>query len=184
MRAHRLLRLYPLAWRKRYQDEVEALLDQHSVTLATTVDLLWGALDARLDPAFTSEGSDSPMARLSPWLWALTGALFGVGVIAILSIGWALILVGVILAFIVGWRFRGRGMWAILIGFGLAPAAILLFDIITAPPPCSTQPIVEAGGSYTCGYIPPSYSYLAIGFLAVALFGALIPLVSRAIRRR
>lgn len=64
MHAHALLRLYPPSWRERYQEEVEALLDQHTVTLATILDLLWGALDARLDPAFTSERMFHPMSRL------------------------------------------------------------------------------------------------------------------------
>ncbi len=115
-------------------------------------------------------------------LWALVGALFGVGVIALLSIGWGLILLGVILAGSIAWIGRGRGLWAALIGFGLAPAAILIFDIVTAPPACSNQPIVVTGGSYTCGYTPPSYTYLAIAFLTVALIGALIPLVPRITR--
>ncbi len=64
MHASALLRLYPPAWRERYQDEVEALLDQHAVTLATFLDLLWGALDARLDPAFAAERMLRPMSRL------------------------------------------------------------------------------------------------------------------------
>lgn len=59
-----LLMLYPIAWRARYQDELEAVLEQHTITLATLVDLFWGALDARLDPAFTSERMFRPMSRL------------------------------------------------------------------------------------------------------------------------
>lgn len=59
-----LLRLYPAAWRARYQDEMEAVLEQHRVTIATIFDLLWGALDARLDPSFTSERMFRPMSRL------------------------------------------------------------------------------------------------------------------------
>lgn len=59
-----LLRLYPAAWRARYQDELEAVLEQHTITFATIVDLLWGALDARLDPAFTSKRMFRPMSRL------------------------------------------------------------------------------------------------------------------------
>ncbi len=62
--ALRLLRLYPLAWRARYGDELTAVLEQHTITLATIVDLLWGALDARLDPSFTSERVLRPMSRL------------------------------------------------------------------------------------------------------------------------
>lgn len=63
-RAALLLRLYPPAWRARYQDELEAVLEQHAITLATIVDLLWGALDARLDLAFSSERMFRPMSRL------------------------------------------------------------------------------------------------------------------------
>jgi hypothetical protein len=42
----RLLRLYPRAWRRRYEAEMRALLEQHHVTMATHIDLLRGALDA------------------------------------------------------------------------------------------------------------------------------------------
>lgn len=44
----KLLRLYPKAWRQRYEAEMQALLDQHEVTIGTRLDLLRGALDASL----------------------------------------------------------------------------------------------------------------------------------------
>jgi hypothetical protein len=47
--------LYPQRWRKRYEDEMLALLEQHTVTLATHFDLLLGVLDARLDPSYRTE---------------------------------------------------------------------------------------------------------------------------------
>jgi DNA-binding PadR family transcriptional regulator len=50
-----LLRLYPRAWRDRYETEMLTLLEQHHITLATIVDLLLGALDAHLDPYYRSE---------------------------------------------------------------------------------------------------------------------------------
>lgn len=50
-----ILHLYPGAWRKRYEEEMVALLEQHTVTLATCFDLLLGALDARLDPTYRTE---------------------------------------------------------------------------------------------------------------------------------
>ena len=50
-----LLRLYPQSWRKRYEGEMLALLEQHTVTLTTFFDLLLGALDARLDPTYKTE---------------------------------------------------------------------------------------------------------------------------------
>lgn len=44
----RLLRLYPHAWRDRYEDEVAAVLAAHHVTYWTVLDVLLGALDAHL----------------------------------------------------------------------------------------------------------------------------------------
>jgi hypothetical protein len=115
-------------------------------------------------------------------LWAFVGALLGVGFIAILSIGWALLAAGILLAASAAWLTRGRGWWAALVTFGLFPAAILFFDILSAPPPCPTQPVNVSSGSYTCGEIPPSYTYLALTFLAIAVAGALIPLALRLLR--
>ncbi len=45
-----LLRLYPAAWRERYEEEFCALLDECPSNLSVIVDLLLGALDAHLSP--------------------------------------------------------------------------------------------------------------------------------------
>ncbi len=50
MKVEWLLRLYPRAWRGRYEDEFRALLEQHHVTVVTFLDVLLGALDAHLFP--------------------------------------------------------------------------------------------------------------------------------------
>ncbi len=50
-----ILHLYPQAWRERYEQEMLALLEQHTVTLTTALDLLMGVLDARLDPYYRRE---------------------------------------------------------------------------------------------------------------------------------
>ena len=44
----RLLWLYPRAWRRRYGEEMEALLEETRPTAAAVMDLLRGALDAQL----------------------------------------------------------------------------------------------------------------------------------------
>ena len=44
----RLLRLYPPAWRARYEEEMLALLEEHRLSLRSRIDLLRGALDAQL----------------------------------------------------------------------------------------------------------------------------------------
>src|ERR1700730_364971 len=52
-----ILNFYPRRWRERYQEEMLAVLEQHTISLVTLFDLLLGALDARLDPAYrTQEG--------------------------------------------------------------------------------------------------------------------------------
>ena len=52
-----ILNFYPHRWRERYQEEMLAVLEQHAISLTTILDLLLGALDARLDPAYrTREG--------------------------------------------------------------------------------------------------------------------------------
>jgi hypothetical protein len=52
-----ILNFYPRRWRERYQEEMLAVLEQHTISLLTLLDLLLGALDARLDPAYrTQEG--------------------------------------------------------------------------------------------------------------------------------
>jgi hypothetical protein len=49
--ATRIVALYPRAWRARYGDELEALLEAGSIGLRDWIDLLRGALDAHLHPA-------------------------------------------------------------------------------------------------------------------------------------
>ena len=44
-----LVRLYPRSWRERYEDEFLGLLEVRPPTMRDRVDILRGALDARLD---------------------------------------------------------------------------------------------------------------------------------------
>lgn len=59
-----VLRLYPPAWRERYEQEMIDLLGAHPVTLRTWLDLLWNALDARLDPFYHRSVTLSPFRRI------------------------------------------------------------------------------------------------------------------------
>lgn len=45
-----LLRLYPRAWRERYADEMSAMLSDVSLTPASILDIVAGAIDARVAP--------------------------------------------------------------------------------------------------------------------------------------
>jgi TonB family protein len=62
------LRLYPRAWRERYRDEVAALLASEKPTLRVALDLIFGAVDARLNPqwipALLSPGGDAAMSAI------------------------------------------------------------------------------------------------------------------------
>lgn len=58
------INLYPLAFRRRYGDELSALLDQTPVGVHTLVDLLLGALDAHLRPYEGLTGALSVGERL------------------------------------------------------------------------------------------------------------------------
>jgi hypothetical protein len=73
-----MLRLYPPAWRERYEAEMVALLEQHEITLWTVLDLFIGALDARLDPHYRQARQLLPMQGLqASWKWlASAGVAF------------------------------------------------------------------------------------------------------------
>src|SRR6266446_3236840 len=96
------------------------------------------------------------MRNLAILYWLITGALLGIGLISILSIG-----------------LRVRNLWALLVGFGGLPALVLILDIITAPPRCTGQPLMvpPGGGSASCGFIPTSYYVFAVVFGLITLAG-------------
>ena len=116
--------------------------------------------------------------RIMYGYWLITGGLIGFGVLGLLSIGLPFLLLGLLLL-IAGLRFwHTQGFWLVLIGLGVLPTAILVFDIMTAPPPCPAGPIRLPPGvhSYECGGSLNNYYVLAAIFGALALVGAAWPL--------
>jgi hypothetical protein len=113
--------------------------------------------------------------------WLVAGALTGFGVIGILSIGFPFLLAGLGMVIYGVIRFKARGFWAALIGFGTLPALILIWDIISAPPPCTGQVLTlpPDTSSVSCGYIPDSYYLMAVIFGVIALVGMVWPLLRR-----
>ena len=67
-----LVRLYPRAWRDRYEAEVIDLLDQRRPSFRDALDLVVGAVDAHLHPQVGS--------AVIPWTWRLPG-------LAVLAVG-------------------------------------------------------------------------------------------------
>lgn len=72
--ARRLVRLYPRAWRERYEEEFVALLDERPASLFDLRDIALGALDAWLRPQVASErrvmiGRMRNSVLLVLWAW-------------------------------------------------------------------------------------------------------------------
>ena len=65
-----IVKLYPRAWRERYEEEMLALLDVYQITPLTIFDLLFGVVDARLDPHYRT--GRALFAFKSPQAAALT----------------------------------------------------------------------------------------------------------------
>src|SRR5215467_9711033 len=82
-----LLRLYPRRWRGQYEMEVQALLEEHEIHLRTLVDLLIGALDARLDPTYVQERSALTMRTPRLTTVSLFGAFTLFGIALVLMVG-------------------------------------------------------------------------------------------------
>jgi hypothetical protein len=74
----RLIGLYPASWRARYEDELRGLLADRQPAFRDRVDLVRGALDARLHPELLERGTEdrrvAPIRRASGLL-ALAGGL-------------------------------------------------------------------------------------------------------------
>ena len=65
-----LVRLYPRAWRERYGEEMSAMLEQMRLTPAAIIDLVAGAIDARVAPhripaSQTASGIDKEKAMFT-----------------------------------------------------------------------------------------------------------------------
>jgi len=86
-----LLRLFPAAWRARYEDEFLALLEERPLSPFDVVDIALGALDARLRPR--SLAIDLTPRRTPPMNARIAGyAAVASGVLMLLAIGLGVLL--------------------------------------------------------------------------------------------
>ena len=120
--------------------------------------------------------------------WLLAGVLTSFGVSALLSIGFPFLLVGLGLMIYSIIRFKFRGFWVFLVGFGTLPVLILVAQMLVSPLPACT--VTSTGFSYTSslgtssgGCYPPGYYTLAIFFGCIALLGGLWPFLQALLRR-
>jgi hypothetical protein len=115
---------------------------------------------------------------LLPWYWIISGGMIGFGFIGILSIGLPFLLVGVGMLVVGVTRWRSQGLWLAVIAFGMVPALVLTFDLLTAPPPCpNTGTAITVQPGQVCGGGYEGYYGLAVIFGAIALLGLVWPLV-------
>jgi hypothetical protein len=69
-----LVTLYPKAWRRRYEAEMLALLEQHRITLVTVLDLLFGMIRARLNPQYRDDPGPVLFTSLPKATWLALAA--------------------------------------------------------------------------------------------------------------
>jgi len=79
--AGRIVRLYPRAWRERYEEEFVAMLEQGPMSIKDLFDVALGAVDAWLRPQIVCEGRLVMVARMRASvlavLWAWVGLVVG-----------------------------------------------------------------------------------------------------------
>jgi hypothetical protein len=110
-----ILRLYPRAWRERYGDELVVLLEERPASPVDQLDLIRGALDARLHPQVP--GSATAPDKEIPVNQRLLGAMAAIG-----GIAWT---VGVASIFVLQRdAFGDRNLTLAMIGLALAIAFI------------------------------------------------------------
>jgi hypothetical protein len=84
----RLVRLYPRAWRDRYEAEFLALLAERRPSARDTLDTVGGAIDAHLHPQLAGpEIEPMPWTHRIPGVLALAGGLLWASVIVALLLG-------------------------------------------------------------------------------------------------
>lgn len=106
--------------------------------------------------------------------WLLVGTVLGVGFAALPSIGLFLLPVGLVLLVVGLVLLRGRELWALPIGIGLLPAALIARTILSASPACPSSGLTVAPGAgpMSCsGPIPGLYYDLVAGFAVIAVLG-------------
>lgn len=135
IRGRWVVRLFPAAWRRRYADELVAILELQPPSLRQLIGLLYCALDAHLDPQVSDGGEFSFMeGRPTMRTRILAGAAVGGGLLLLfglvitvsdgalilrLTIFYALVTVGLI-----GIHRRQAGHMPVVAWLGFVPALV------------------------------------------------------------
>jgi hypothetical protein len=107
--------------------------------------------------------------------WFTCGALIGLGLASIFSVGFLLIVLGVVFLVYEVRKAGNKDLWAVVVGFGVAPASLMLGRYLTSnlcqPGPSGISVTVGPGESFSCSGFPDGYLYYVAIFGAVALIG-------------
>jgi hypothetical protein len=177
----RFVRLYPRAWRVRYDAELEELVAARPLGVGGSIDLLRGALDAHrhpelVDPAIAPTVGDGPVSRQRYADLVLarrlgTAALFG----ALLWVaGWLIAANGPLVHEYDGTSYRdGAAAMPVVLGAMLLLSAGLLGQLIRLPAAARTA----RGGAIVAMLAGPFWAfapwYLPVGFAVILGIAAL-----------
>ena len=195
----RLLRLYPRAWRDRYGDEFAELLAARPPSLRDRLDIVRGALDARVHPQVGSPQPERTVAvrdRVLAMGGVTAGLLFSVwaGVIIAIQPRWGAM--GSVDETVLGVSY-GAGMLGALLGvavllglafrhiddmrakgaFGAAIAAVGYLMLMSESGTYAMVLLVggtllmSVGLARAVGWLPALAMLVATAFMAAALFG-------------
>jgi hypothetical protein len=103
----RLVRLYPRAWRDRYEAEFLALLAERPPSPRDTLDTVAGAIDAHLHPQLTG-----PEIEPIPWTHRIPGALALAG-----GLLWSSVIVALLLNAVPASDLWNPMMWGLMLMF-------------------------------------------------------------------
>ena len=126
------LQLYPYPWRRRYGDEVAALIDQSESPLADAVDLARAAIREHIDGGSVMRFE---LARRHPGSFAIAGLLLvapTLGVVALSLLGHELGLTAVAVAFdpIVSWIDTVRPLDLALVAAPLVAFVLAVLPLV------------------------------------------------------
>jgi hypothetical protein len=107
--------------------------------------------------------------------WFTCGALIGLGLATVFSVGLLLVVLGVVFLVYEVRKVGTKGLWGVVIGFGVAPAALMLSRYLTSnlcPPGADgISMTVGPGEAFRCSGFPDGYLYYVAMFGVVALIG-------------
>lgn len=162
-----ILRLYPRDWRERYGDELAALLEEHPASPLDQLDLIRGALDARLHPQVP--GADVAPEQEIPMNQKQLGVVAAIG-----GIAWILTVVALFVAPATRGGDRDTSLAILGLALGIAMTGIALGELGTrhgSPASATTGHIVAVLSVALGGLTLLPWPFIMLGMLGFPVLG-------------